>query len=334
MPSKARPTVICACLALALIPAILTRTAFAAPAPRQIASVKFSSPEPGVSTGVEWWIDYRNPDDRAAKPPAVAETIAAFPPGSRIDTSAPVQCKASDAELTLDGPSACPTRSRVATGKLDVDTGSLSDAVFPRVLHNHVTNFNNAAESIIFTQSTNMPGAQTRTVTRARVRGNTITTDVPPLPGTPPPDPYLALKRFRLFVAPLTRAGASYVTTPASCPRSRKWIFTLTFVYRDGVRQVVTSASPCVPRPRLRLSVSPRWAVAERPTRFRFLVTRPDGAAAAGAIVSLGHHRARTGRRGRARLVVRLGRTGRYRARARLPGFRRAVGFVQCEADE
>lgn len=289
---------------------------------------------------MDWSIDYRNPDDPAAKPPSVARTIAAFPDGSTIDTSAPVQCKASDAQLTLNGTGACPTRSRVAAGQLDVDTGSLSDAVFPRILHNDVTNFNNAGESIIFTQSTNMRGVQTRTVTRARVSGNTITTDLPALPGTPPPDPYLALKRFRLSVAPLLRAGASYVTTPASCPASREWIFTLTFEYRDGVRQVVKSASPCVPPlrprrlPRLRASVTPQETVAERATTFRFLVTRPSGAAAVSATVSLSNHSTRTGRDGRATLVARLVRSGRYRARARMHGFRPAVQWIRCEADE
>jgi hypothetical protein len=92
-----------------------------------------------------------------------------------------------------------------------------------------------------------MPGAQTRTVTRAKVSGRTITTEVPPLPGIPPPDPYTSLKRLRLLVPPRARAGRFYVTTPPACPRSRRWIFTLTFVYRDGVRQVVKSASPCGP---------------------------------------------------------------------------------------
>jgi hypothetical protein len=201
-------------------------------------------------------MDYRNPDDPAAKPPAVAENIVVFPAGSRIDTTAPVQCKASDAKLMLSGPDACPPGSRVARGRLDVATGSLSDPIFPRTIHNDVTNLSNAGESIIYAESTNMPGAQTRTVTRAKVTGNTITTSVPPLPGLPPPDPYTAVKRFRLRVPPLARAGRFYVTTPPTCTSSRRWIFTLTFVYRDGVREVVKSPSACVSR---RVPRRDRW---------------------------------------------------------------------------
>ena len=239
-----------ALLACSLLAVALFLAATAAAAPRQTASVRFTSTKPGSLTGVDWAMDYRNPDDPAGKPPALARTIVTFPPGSTFDTLAPVRCTASDTELMLEGPDACPARSRVATGLLDVDTGSRSDVVFPRILHNRITNLSNAGESILYTESTNMPAVQTRTVTRAKVRGRTITTDVPPLPGIPPPDPYTSLKRFRLRVPPLKRAGRSYVRTPASCPRSRRWIVTLEFEYRDGVRQVVRSPSPCVPRSR------------------------------------------------------------------------------------
>jgi hypothetical protein len=245
MPSRPRRLRTLACLPLAIALA-LAATATAPAAPRQTASVTFTSKKPGSLTGVDWAIDYRNPDDPAAKPYAVAQNSVVFPAGSTIDTAAPVQCRASDSELTLEGPGACPRASRVATGTLDVDTGSLSDALFPRVIHNDVTNLNNEGESIIYTESTNMPSAQTRTVTRAKVTRSTITTDVPPLPGTPPPDPYTALKRFRLLVPAYARAGRRYVTTPRSCPSSRHWVFKLTFVYRDGAREVVRSRTPCV----------------------------------------------------------------------------------------
>ena len=238
--------VACAHLVAALS---LVASATATP-PRQTASVRFTSTKPGSLTGVDWAMDYRNPADPAGKSPALAQSIVTFPAGSKFDTLAPVRCTASDTELMLAGPDACPAESRVATGLLDVDTGSRSDLVFPRILHNRITNLSNAGESILYTESTNMPGAQTRTVTRAKVRGHTITTDVPPLPGIPPPDPYTSLKRFRLRVPPLRRAGKSYVRTPGSCPRSRRWIVTLVFVYRDGVRQTVRSPTPCVPRSR------------------------------------------------------------------------------------
>jgi hypothetical protein len=304
--------------------------------PRQTASVRFTSTTPGSLSGVDWAMDYRNPNDPNGKPPALARSIATFPPGSRIDTDAPVHCDASDAELILGGPSVCPARSRVGTGVLDVDTGSLSDAIFPRVLHNEVTNLSNSGESIIYTESTNMPGVQTRTVTRAKVSDRTITSDVPPLPGVPPPDPFTALKRFRLVVPALSRAGRFYVTTPPSCPSSRTWIFTLAFEYRDGAREVVRSPSSCVPRdrrPRLHLSVSPARTEIGEARRFAFVVTGPGGAGVAGASVSLGDGKAMTGRRGRASLVAAFQRSGRVPARATLSGFRAAVRWVRVEDD-
>jgi hypothetical protein len=216
---------------------------------RQTASVRFTTTAPGSVTGVVWKLDYRNPEDPSGKPPAVARTIATFPVGTKFDTGAPVACRASDAELALEGGAACPAQSRVGTGALDVDSGSLVEALVPRIIRNDVTNLSRPGQSILLTEATNT-AVHTRTVTRARVSGRTVTTDVPPLPGAPPPDPFLALKRFRLSVAPLTRAGRSYVRTPPTCPRSRTWTSTLVFEYRDGVRTVVKSSSPCVPRHR------------------------------------------------------------------------------------
>jgi hypothetical protein len=315
---------------------LLLVTGSASAAPRQTASVRFTSTAPSSPSGVDWAMDYRNPDDPKGKPPALARSVTTFPPGSRIDTGAPVHCDASDAELMLEGPAACPAASRVGSGLLDVDTGSLSDAIFPRVLHNQVTNLSNSGESIIYTESTNMPGVQTRTVTRAKVSGRTITTDVPPLPGVPPPDRYTALKRFRLVVPALRRAGRFYVTTPPSCPRSRTWVFTLVFQYRDGVREVVRSPSSCVPRNRsrrLHLSITPTHTEAGDARRFAFVVTGPRGAGVAGAKVSLGGGEAATGPRGRATLVASFRHAGRFPARATLAGFRAAVRWVRVEGD-
>src|SRR5437588_9108114 len=108
--------------------------ALGAPRMRQTAQLGFTSERPGSPTGTNWLLQFRDPANPNGKPHALQSTIAEFPPGSTIDTTAPAQCHAPDADLTANGTAACPSESRVATGKLDVDTGSL--AIFPRVLHN------------------------------------------------------------------------------------------------------------------------------------------------------------------------------------------------------
>jgi hypothetical protein len=309
----------------------LTSAAQAESTARQTASVTFTTTEPGASTGLEWAIYWRNPEDPNAKPPAVQETIVVFPSGTRFDFSAPDQCKASDAELTAMGADSCTPGSIVGTGQIDVDTGSLTPSLFPRIIHNDLTNLNDENQSILFAESTNLPGSQTRTVTRARVAGETITTDTPTFPGVPPPDPYLALKSFRLSVPPLTRAGRSYVTTPSSCPRAG-WTFEFTFIYRDGVEQRLESHSPCIPppartderTPQLRLVIKPRVAQAGRRTAFHVQVTAPDGRPVRGARVLLAHRSARTHGNGTTTISATFARPGRYRARATMPGFQPA----------
>jgi hypothetical protein len=76
-------------------------------------------------------------------------------------------------------------------------------------------------------------------------------------------------------------------------------------------------------RPRLRLSVRPRRATVSRRTVFRFRVRR-GSRPVRGARVRFAGRRARTGAKGRARIVARLHRAGRYRARAVKRGMRPA----------
>jgi hypothetical protein len=92
----------------------------------------------------------------------------------------------------------------------------------------------------------------------------------------------------------------------------------------------VPSGAP-PPAPRIRLRVSPRAVKAG--SRVRFRLRAAAGAAGhrravRGAVVRLGGKRARTGRRGRARLTVAFERSGKKRAAATKRGFRRGRATV------
>src|SRR5436853_1717354 len=96
----------------ALIAAIATAPAAAA-ATRASGSVSYTSITPGKVTGMVLDFHFHNPDDPSAKPPAVAQMVVRTPPGSGIDVTARPQCYASDAELRLIGPGACPSSAEV-----------------------------------------------------------------------------------------------------------------------------------------------------------------------------------------------------------------------------
>jgi hypothetical protein len=208
---------------------------------RQSIDFTFSNQRPGGGADVRLAIDYVNPEDSQAKPPAVAKVVETLAPGSRIDSSVPERCTASDAAITGQGAAACPAGSNVGGGEVDFDTG-----LQPRVLRYKVTQFNNAGEVIELFESAE--GPPNRVVARAAVEGRTITATVPPIPGGPP-DGFLAIKRVRLTLKNVSasRSGHAvhYVTTPGSCPAAGGWTNSITFTYRDNVTQTRSSLSPC-----------------------------------------------------------------------------------------
>jgi hypothetical protein len=82
-------------------------------------------------------------------------------------------------------------------------------------------------------------------------------------------------------------------------------------------------------RAAIRLSVTPRTALVGERTRFRFKATA-GGRAVKGATIRFAGKRARTGRRGRARLAGTLRRRGRYRARAARSGMLSGSALVRA----
>ena len=213
--------------------------ALAQDASYQTAELVLENAESAAATPLRLGIDYVNPADPAAKPPAVMEVVETLPPGSRIDTSVPEACTASDAELASSGQGACPPGSRVGGGEVDLDTGTATLAF-------EVTLFSNRDQLILLFEQ---KGGGVRTPSRARVDGDRpegpqIVAQVPPIPGGPP-DGFTAIERVRLRADAITRDGRSYVTTPDSCPPAGSWTSRIDFVYRNGTRQTTTNPSPC-----------------------------------------------------------------------------------------
>jgi len=212
---------------------------------RQSARTTFTDERPDESTGLRLKIDYVNPDDPDGKPPAVRRVVTTLRHGTRIDTSVPKRCKASDAELMADGPGACPKSSRVGDGEIDLDTGTPGPN---RFVENDLTLINNKDELIFLTESTNTP-TTIRAVARAIVEGRKTISEVPPIPGTPPPDPFTALDRVRAKIdADSERENGerkNYITTPDDCPRDGDWMNRARFTYRDDVSQKVKNRSAC-----------------------------------------------------------------------------------------
>ena len=225
---------VCALTALAAV--VLALAPAAASAQRQDASLVLTSSKPGKPTGEKLRIDYVNPADAAAKPPAVRRVVETLAAGARFDTSAPELCTASDLELMMLGPSACPAGSVVGTGEIVVDTGVLG----ARTLPSQVTFLNNTGQ-LIFVASVGPTPA--RLVLRAARDGRESASNAPFLPGALPDG--AAIDTVRVDLDRIVTERGSYLTTPPRCPRKRHWLHRTSFTYADGATETVTTRQRC-----------------------------------------------------------------------------------------
>src|SRR3954454_15578110 len=102
-------------LALALI---CTAPASAQPVagPREDVDQPFTTTAPGAPTGLGFSASYHAAGDPKGNPPYLRKMVVVPPSGMRYDTGAPDQCTATDVELEVQGPAACPAGSRLGTG--------------------------------------------------------------------------------------------------------------------------------------------------------------------------------------------------------------------------
>lgn len=287
---------------------------------RQFVDV-LTSEAPGDSSGRRVVIDHVNPRDAEGKPPAIQHELIELHPGTVVDTFAIPQCTASDPELLLRGPAACPKGSIVGSGEIQVDTGIPGPF---RIVVNDITLINAPNELIFSTRSRGTP-VPIPFVVRETVAGNTFQLRFPALPGTPPDGgaPTLEMLHFQNRSSVRNGRRRSYITTPPSCPASGHWTNRIRFTFRDGVAQTYADKSPCQRRrarddkpPRIRIRGVPGSRCASRDIRVRVRIfERWSGLLR--ARMSLDGRRLRQTRRKRfsARIDVRRLRPGRHRVR-------------------
>jgi hypothetical protein len=207
----------------------------------QEARHPFTSKKPGSPSGLIFSVDYVNPSDPQAKPPAVRRVVTTLARGAAYDPAALPPCTASDLELTLIGPSACVAGSRVGGGEATVDTGLPGPL---RIARAHIDLFINGNQLIYVNTVT---GTSVRTVIRAKVERRSLITEAPFLPGTPPEGGALDIVNV-LQRRLVTGSGAerrAFITTPPRCPASGHWTNKVAFTYSNGTTQTVASPSPC-----------------------------------------------------------------------------------------
>lgn len=221
---------------------IVPSAAANAQGPRAKVDAVFSTQSPGASAGRTEYGDFVDPANPGGKPHAAKSVVLELASGARWDTDAIPQCTASDAELMVAGPAACPADTKVGQGPVVVDTGFEGSN---RNLDIDFTAFNEDDGMILVGREKQSGGYL---AVHGSISGGRLEIQFPPVPGTPPDGGALKTERIVFFERSEVRGGErhAYLTTPPSCPPSGTWVNKLTYTYADGVSQTVESVSPCV----------------------------------------------------------------------------------------
>jgi hypothetical protein len=304
--------------------AMLATAAPALASERADLEVGFTTQAPGTSAGARIVIDYKNPDDPSAKPPALTAGQIDLPAGTVLDNDAVPKCHASDADIRGRGRNACPAETLVATGQLVAITGFGPPA---DPVDGEVVAFNGEREiiEVVLARGTD----QALGFDRIALSGSRLTPHPPATPGGPP-DGRTAIKRIELDIAPRPAGARPYVTTPERCPADRLWRSSATFGFADGGTTTVAATAPCRPagEPGLALRVDPVTVRAGRRAVLRIRVKSPSASCIRGAAVRLGRARATTDSRGRAVLRKYLSDARTVTVRVSKPGCGRATARV------
>jgi len=231
-----RRGVIAAIVALGVVPGA-PASADTVRGPHEVVTSEFTTTQPGTPTGMHYVGRYHAAGDPEGEPPYMRR-MQSRTRGLRYDTTVPERCTASDVELALRGPDACPAGSRIGGGTADgrfmgQDSELTLDA------------FNNTGEQIFVIRSPFVA-----TIARGRIADDgTVTfaspTCYPALPATGcPADTALQLGSDVTFPT-LIRDGRGYMTTPPTCPRTGHWRTPIRFWWADGTEDTVVTRQPC-----------------------------------------------------------------------------------------
>jgi hypothetical protein len=197
---------------------------------------QFTTTQPGTPTGATYTGTYHAANDPSSDPPYMRKMTFYPPAGMRSDTSVPDQCTATDLQLQVQGPSACPEGSRLGggTGRAKV-MGSEATV--------EIVRFNNTNEQILLARSPILAS-----VSRGRIAPDGSVTFASPtcFPSlvTCPVDNALQIGS-EVSSPPYTRDGRSYSTTPAKCPKAGYWQSTVRFWWADGSEDTVVTKQAC-----------------------------------------------------------------------------------------
>jgi hypothetical protein len=214
---------------------------------------KYSAKKTSTSTGTTFSTsstDESNP--RNKQPKRVTNFDIAFPKGSKIDSKAVPQCKATEADFAnqADNPDkACPTGSKIGSGTVGARL-PFQSADLPGTVRAY-----NANKGLILYVAIQSPLGTQTLVLNPKFSGVNLKTVVPAtcIPPTRPDQgckdangqvQEAVLTSFQLKTTPAGKKPKALIRTPATCPKGG-WTFTASLKYADGTGVKIPAKSPC-----------------------------------------------------------------------------------------
>jgi len=206
--------------------------AYASPQFSSTFELAYLPSKPGASGGIHTFMTWSDPGEPNGKPMRITKIQFRFHPGTRIDTRALRQCRASDVDVRIEGVRACPRGSRLGFATSRVITASTpADRTSIR--------FFNAPQQIIVLVRVE---DRTLAVYRDDIKGRVVTVNLD-LPNG------LSLLELDATIKPHVRGRGKkrrvYFRTPPVCPPTGEWTTTVIFTYVDGSSQQLADGSPC-----------------------------------------------------------------------------------------
>jgi hypothetical protein len=233
------------CLAFAAV-ALATGT-------QQFFTFKFATPKVGKATTLSVDLHSTDPTNTAHNkaPDPARRVVIGLPKGANLDQKAAPQCTAS-ANTLNSNPNACPSNTIVATGTASANS---TFAAFGEIQAT-VTGYNATGKKLLlYVQPA--PGAPAQpfvielAVTGSKNSGFKLSSNPPPLclpPGTPAngcSNGEAVLDKLILNTKSKKSGKHVLVTTPATCPKSKKWTATAVITFKTDGPKSYSATTPC-----------------------------------------------------------------------------------------
>jgi hypothetical protein len=225
--------------ALALAAAATATAAFASGQATTFA-FKQSSRAESSSTGVAFKVEFGDPAVANGLPSGLKSFKISMHKGTRIDPAGATQCKTTPELLMSKGAAACPAASRIGKGKATATNGTAVVSV-DGFIYNEKASGKNAFLFLFLLNNAYAAAFD------APVKGNTISASG--LTGAIPGG--LIVTKFSGTIEKRSKGRGkkkhNLITTPAVCPKAKKWTNKATFTFVNGDTDPASATSACKP---------------------------------------------------------------------------------------